>query len=319
MCALPQTVLPPTAGPEYPASTFSFLDGDFDLAQELEAIESMKLDSVNNELDAAMDFWGASPEVTMKTESMDMQVFGGLEDMGSIAPQEIFWSEDMSTMPAITIPKDPQPMPIVQQAPPPVAPVVKNTRANPYVHKACVHCKASHVACNNARPCQRCVRSGKADTCVDSERKKRGRPGSSATSSCAADHVDNQATSSSSRPKKRSKPSPPPTLSASVSPTATPAMSTTTEADFAQLFDMPAGNMQGLVPLNLEQSSDLFLDQNLMQQQFNTPEALEAAVVAAAQAMLGGLQQQPQLPENLFAMDDASQQFTFGYTHNLLG
>lgn len=125
----------------------------------------MKLESVNNELDAAMDFWGTAPEDTIKTELMDMQTFSGVEDMGSIAPQDIFWSEDMGTMSAITIPQDPQPMPLVPAvtlppAPPPAAtaaapaPVVRNTRANPYVHKACVHCKASHVACNNARPCQ---------------------------------------------------------------------------------------------------------------------------------------------------------------------
>ncbi|KAI9190301.1 hypothetical protein H9P43_001735 [Blastocladiella emersonii ATCC 22665] len=42
--------------------------------------------------------------------------------------------------------------------------------------KACVHCKASHVGCDANRPCERCVRNGKADTCVDATRKKRGRP-----------------------------------------------------------------------------------------------------------------------------------------------
>ncbi|KAL7752581.1 arp2/3 complex subunit [Sorochytrium milnesiophthora] len=45
-----------------------------------------------------------------------------------------------------------------------------------YVLKACVNCKLSHVACNATRPCQRCIRLGKQATCVDAERKKRGRP-----------------------------------------------------------------------------------------------------------------------------------------------
>ncbi|KAI8393284.1 uncharacterized protein BYT42DRAFT_855 [Radiomyces spectabilis] len=45
-----------------------------------------------------------------------------------------------------------------------------------YVRKACVACKASHVACDVQRPCARCVRLNKADTCQDAERKKRGRP-----------------------------------------------------------------------------------------------------------------------------------------------
>jgi hypothetical protein len=48
--------------------------------------------------------------------------------------------------------------------------------AQVYVRKACVSCKQSHVACDVQRPCARCVRLNKADTCVDAERKKRGRP-----------------------------------------------------------------------------------------------------------------------------------------------
>ncbi|KAG0188527.1 hypothetical protein DFQ28_004734 [Apophysomyces sp. BC1034] len=45
-----------------------------------------------------------------------------------------------------------------------------------YVRKACVGCKASHVACDAQRPCIRCIRLNKACECVDAERKKRGRP-----------------------------------------------------------------------------------------------------------------------------------------------
>ncbi|KAI8928547.1 hypothetical protein BC831DRAFT_93596 [Entophlyctis helioformis] len=43
------------------------------------------------------------------------------------------------------------------------------------VGKACVHCKKAHLACDQARPCGRCARIGKAD-CVDVVHKPRGRP-----------------------------------------------------------------------------------------------------------------------------------------------
>ncbi|KAI9331677.1 hypothetical protein DFJ73DRAFT_856836 [Zopfochytrium polystomum] len=40
----------------------------------------------------------------------------------------------------------------------------------------CNRCKSVHVTCDAGRPCQRCIRIGKADTCTDAVRKKRGRP-----------------------------------------------------------------------------------------------------------------------------------------------
>ncbi|KAJ3055962.1 hypothetical protein HK097_008571 [Rhizophlyctis rosea] len=54
--------------------------------------------------------------------------------------------------------------------------VEHDTPRKVYVHKACTNCKASHVACDTSRPCQRCTKLGKADQCADTERKKRGRP-----------------------------------------------------------------------------------------------------------------------------------------------
>ncbi|ORZ24613.1 hypothetical protein BCR42DRAFT_432483 [Absidia repens] len=51
-----------------------------------------------------------------------------------------------------------------------------DSRPQIYVRKACVACKQSHVACDVQRPCSRCVRLNKAESCVDAERKKRGRP-----------------------------------------------------------------------------------------------------------------------------------------------
>ncbi|KAI8899522.1 hypothetical protein BC833DRAFT_564012 [Globomyces pollinis-pini] len=50
------------------------------------------------------------------------------------------------------------------------------TNKKPIVNRACVNCKASHVACDVVRPCQRCIRLGKIDSCVDAVLKKRGRP-----------------------------------------------------------------------------------------------------------------------------------------------
>eukprot|EP00842_Homolaphlyctis_polyrhiza_P004232 jgi/Hompol1/480/HPOL_004483-RA len=40
----------------------------------------------------------------------------------------------------------------------------------------CGNCKLAHTACNNKRPCSRCIRLSKQDTCVDAIFKKRGRP-----------------------------------------------------------------------------------------------------------------------------------------------
>lgn len=60
-------------------------------------------------------------------------------------------------------------------------------RPKVYVLKACAACKNSHVACDINRPCQRCVRLGKGDSCVDAERKKRGRPCSNFRHSSQAD------------------------------------------------------------------------------------------------------------------------------------
>lgn len=47
-----------------------------------------------------------------------------------------------------------------------------------HVRKACIHCKKAHLACDESRPCKRCVHLGKTD-CIDVEHKRRGRPRSS--------------------------------------------------------------------------------------------------------------------------------------------
>lgn len=49
-------------------------------------------------------------------------------------------------------------------------------RTKAHVASACVNCKKKHLGCDSARPCRRCVLSGKSATCVDVTHKKRGRP-----------------------------------------------------------------------------------------------------------------------------------------------
>eukprot|EP01088_Endostelium_zonatum_P017790 TRINITY_DN5418_c0_g1_i2.p1 TRINITY_DN5418_c0_g1~~TRINITY_DN5418_c0_g1_i2.p1 ORF type:complete len:516 (-),score=95.58 TRINITY_DN5418_c0_g1_i2:483-2030(-) len=49
-------------------------------------------------------------------------------------------------------------------------------RARNRVSRACVQCKKSHTACDDYRPCHRCVHLGKSDSCRDAEVKRRGRP-----------------------------------------------------------------------------------------------------------------------------------------------
>jgi len=43
------------------------------------------------------------------------------------------------------------------------------------VKTACVNCKNSKTRCDNQRPCKRCVRTGRQDSCIDSVHKKRSR------------------------------------------------------------------------------------------------------------------------------------------------
>ncbi|KAI1794106.1 hypothetical protein LXA43DRAFT_971369 [Ganoderma leucocontextum] len=44
----------------------------------------------------------------------------------------------------------------------------KKKKAN----RACFHCQKAHLTCDDARPCQRCVKRGMADICTEGHRKK---------------------------------------------------------------------------------------------------------------------------------------------------
>lgn len=54
--------------------------------------------------------------------------------------------------------------------------LILRRQGKPHVSSACLHCRNSHLACDKNRPCNRCISSGKADDCYDTQHKKRGRP-----------------------------------------------------------------------------------------------------------------------------------------------
>ncbi|EMC91776.1 hypothetical protein BAUCODRAFT_152155 [Baudoinia panamericana UAMH 10762] len=56
------------------------------------------------------------------------------------------------------------------------SPVRSGRRSKTHVASACINCKRAHLSCDVQRPCARCVASGKQDTCIDVQHKKRGRP-----------------------------------------------------------------------------------------------------------------------------------------------
>ncbi|KAF1349124.1 hypothetical protein BDV97DRAFT_370326 [Delphinella strobiligena] len=49
-------------------------------------------------------------------------------------------------------------------------------RSKTHVANACNNCKRAHLSCDVDRPCNRCVQTGKGDTCRNVPHKKRGRP-----------------------------------------------------------------------------------------------------------------------------------------------
>ncbi|CZT24106.1 uncharacterized protein RCC_09823 [Ramularia collo-cygni] len=59
---------------------------------------------------------------------------------------------------------------------PPTATSRVGRKAKAHVASACINCKRAHLSCDVSRPCARCVASGKQDSCVDVQHKKRGRP-----------------------------------------------------------------------------------------------------------------------------------------------
>ncbi|OAX85572.1 hypothetical protein ACJ72_00033 [Emergomyces africanus] len=65
--------------------------------------------------------------------------------------------------------------PLLHQGTTPLPPR-STRRAKAHVASACVNCKRKHLGCDSARPCRRCISSGKEESCVDVRHKRRGRP-----------------------------------------------------------------------------------------------------------------------------------------------
>ncbi|KAI9310378.1 hypothetical protein BX666DRAFT_2008234 [Dichotomocladium elegans] len=62
--------------------------------------------------------------------------------------------------------------------PSPTSPTInpRKRSTKPHVPAACVNCQKAHLACDLSRPCKRCARSGRGDSCFNAQHKKRGRP-----------------------------------------------------------------------------------------------------------------------------------------------
>ncbi|KAJ3155980.1 hypothetical protein HDU89_005543 [Geranomyces variabilis] len=303
----PSSVITPITPPQDECMDI-LLSDDFDFVRELEALEntSFAAQSIGQDSDAffpeqqspAADKWMQSPKmepanesaVMMSTQQLPQTIPGGLATLHTPAP-------------AAAAPR-PQVQPRAH-APHSTKITSQHPRTRSYVHKACVSCKTSHVACDVTRPCQRCVRSGKADSCIDAERKKRGRPTTSHNVSGPP-----KAASSSFRPKKRVRQTPAPSAAAAAEASDIPPSSFAPLTAFnnnnnvltpelsAQLLSalIPSQTTSFGGPLGLGFSSDS-LSPGLMKQEFfpaMSPQAdsnadMERAVADAATALLNGL------------------------------
>ncbi|KAJ3014783.1 hypothetical protein HKX48_004959 [Thoreauomyces humboldtii] len=151
---------------------------NFDFTQELEALQQMGAGAVEMEdlekamslsmpMSTSMSTWNAIPPPAFQQQHLTYDSSVAAIPMDAISTQ---LPRHMPGLSALHAPAS-KPVATVKATPHQPTP-----RAKGYVHKACVSCKVSHVACDVTRPCQRCVKSGKASSCIDAERKKRGRP-----------------------------------------------------------------------------------------------------------------------------------------------
>ncbi|KAI8802351.1 hypothetical protein BJ742DRAFT_858448 [Cladochytrium replicatum] len=88
-------------------------------------------------------------------------------------------------------------------SPPSSAPSRRSVKS--HVSRACLNCRRSHLACDQSRPCKRCVQTGKAALCTDLDHKRRGRPKLAGRSGTTRNHGKSSsavptASSSSSSP-----------------------------------------------------------------------------------------------------------------------
>ncbi|KAI8589713.1 hypothetical protein BDZ88DRAFT_417069 [Geranomyces variabilis] len=322
----PSSVITPITPPQDECMDI-LLSDDFDFVRELETLEntSFAAQSIGQDSDAffpeqqspAADKWMQSPKmepanesaVMMNTQQLPQTIPGGLATLHTPAPAAA--APRQQVQPRAHAPHSTKPTP-------------QHPRTKSYVHKACVSCKTSHVACDVTRPCQRCVRSGKADSCIDAERKKRGRPTTSHNVSGPP-----KAASSSFRPKKRVRQTPAPSAAAAAEASDIPPSSFTPLTAFnnnnnvftselsAQLLSalIPSQTTSFGGPLGLGFSSDS-LSPGLLKQEFfpaMSPQSdsnadMERAVADAATALLDGLDFGSSSPDMQELMEEYDQQ-----------
>ncbi len=129
---------------------------------------------------AQPDF-GAWPKTRMRAAPTSSAVFDHLSTMSAFSNNLLFLPES--------------PVEFSETRPSEQGSDVANTskKKRKKVAKSCVSCRASHLACDEERPCRRCVRRG--EECIDAERtpglkRRRRRPKSEAPSTPALDTAE---------------------------------------------------------------------------------------------------------------------------------
>ncbi|KAJ3097444.1 hypothetical protein HK100_005356, partial [Physocladia obscura] len=162
-------------------------------------------------------------------------------------------------------------------------------RPKSYAQKACSHCKNSHVACDAGRPCKRCIRLNRAESCADADRKKRGRPSNAEKDNKSASslfltfavNLDTAATTTATTASANNTPSPSsshqsPLRNAAESPT------DTGTATAALLFEDSPENNSDTVPAALQIKQPPNSVKALIASRVEGRQAAAAAAVAAA-------------------------------------
>ena len=99
-----------------------------------------------------------------------------IEDIGAMLSAMTPFSDNHSMLPLMTttmnsiapIKEEEHEIPTDCPLQPIALPLAEKRRK---VAQACIHCKRSHVSCDEQRPCQRCIKKGWEATCVDAPRK----------------------------------------------------------------------------------------------------------------------------------------------------
>ncbi|KAE8393366.1 hypothetical protein BDV23DRAFT_180700 [Aspergillus alliaceus] len=164
--------------------------GQPELPQPVTAVESSTVSTPTGLSSAGLTGHIRPPRTPPPTTTIhEPAYYRVISGPGSEVPRQPFPVSDSFTArlpPSLSVPATSQPpVPPFSQStfgtsPPGAAgralPQKPTRRTKAHVASACVNCKKKHLGCDPARPCRRCVLSGKEATCVDVTHKKRGRP-----------------------------------------------------------------------------------------------------------------------------------------------